>query len=59
MPRLVDPIAARLAALQLEQQGRTALDLDQQLAIIRADLHPGQLAFVDDVSTEILGISAG
>ena len=59
MPRLVDPIAARLAALQLEQQGRTMLDLDQQLATIRADLHPGQLAFVDDVSTEILGISAG
>lgn len=26
---------------------------------IRADLHPGQLAFVDDTTTQILGISAG
>jgi hypothetical protein len=59
MPRLIDPIAARLAALQLDQQGRTAFDLEQQLAAIRADLHPGQLAFADDATTQILGISAG
>jgi hypothetical protein len=26
---------------------------------IRADLHPGQLAFVDDQSTQIIGLSAG
>jgi hypothetical protein len=26
---------------------------------IRADLHPGQLAFVDDAATQIIGISAG
>jgi hypothetical protein len=26
---------------------------------IRADLHPGQLEFVDDNQTQILGISAG
>ncbi len=26
---------------------------------IRADLHPGQLAFVDDQDTEILGLCAG
>ena len=26
---------------------------------IRADLHPGQLAFVDDANTQIIGISAG
>ena len=59
MSRLINPIAARLAALDLEQQSRTVLDLDQQLQAIRDGLHPGQLAFVDDVSTEILGISAG
>jgi hypothetical protein len=31
MPRLIDPIAARLAALQLDQQGRTAFDLEQRV----------------------------
>jgi hypothetical protein len=31
MPRLIDPIAARLAALQLDQQGRTAPDLNQRV----------------------------
>ena len=35
------------------------LDLDQLLLQVRDDLHPGQRAFVDDESTEILGISAG
>jgi len=59
MPRLADPITARLAVLELEQQGRTVLDLDQQLQAIRDDLHPGQLDFVSDTGTEILGISAG
>ena len=59
MPRLADPITARLAAIELEQQGRTVLDLDQQLQAIRDDLHPGQLDFVSDTGTEILGISAG
>ena len=32
---------------------------DQILQKIKADLHPGQLAFVDDSSTQILGLSAG
>jgi hypothetical protein len=59
MPRLVDPITARLAVLELEQQGSTILRLDEQIASIRADLHPGQLAFVDDTATQIIGISAG
>ena len=59
MPRLADPITARLAALDLQQHGRTELDLSERLSAIRADLHPGQLAFVDDSSTEILGVSAG
>jgi hypothetical protein len=34
-------------------------DTGHLLDRIRADLHPGQLAFVDDTSTQILGISAG
>ena len=59
MPRLLDPVAARLAQLELDQQGNAAFNLDERLLAIRADLHPGQLAFVDDASTEILGISAG
>ena len=39
--------------------GGDAFDLASSLATIRADLHPGQLAFVDDHTTEILGVSAG
>jgi hypothetical protein len=34
-------------------------DTTDLLTRIRADLHPGQLAFVDDTSTQIIGISAG
>jgi hypothetical protein len=34
-------------------------DIDELITRIRADLHPGQLAFVDDTATQILGISAG
>jgi hypothetical protein len=37
----------------------TQEDTGELLERIRADLHPGQLAFVDDTSTQILGISAG
>lgn len=57
--KLIDPITARLAALELERNGAGGLDVPQLLSTIRADLHPGQLAFVDDTTTEILGISAG
>jgi hypothetical protein len=35
------------------------VNLKAKLAEIRATLHPGQLAFVDDQQTEILGCSAG
>jgi len=38
---------------------KTQEDTSDLLQRIRADLHPGQLAFVDDTSTQILGISAG
>ncbi len=37
----------------------TAASMDELVASIRADLHPGQLAFVDDTATQIIGISAG
>jgi len=36
-----------------------SLDLEQILKRIRNDLHPGQRDFVDDSTTEILGVSAG
>jgi hypothetical protein len=57
--RTADPITARLAQLLIDQQGGDAVDVPSLTARIRADLHPGQLAFVDDTSTEIIGISAG
>lgn len=38
---------------------KTQEDTSDLLQRIRADLHPGQLAFVDDTATQILGISAG
>jgi hypothetical protein len=40
-------------------QASTQEDTATLLARIRADLHPGQLAFVDDTCTQIIGISAG
>jgi hypothetical protein len=40
-------------------QQQTPEDTDDLVTRIRADLHPGQLAFVDDTATQILGISAG
>jgi len=40
-------------------QAGTQQDTDQLLLRIKADLHPGQLAFVDDAATQIIGISAG
>ena len=45
------------SALELDDVDE--LDLDERLSVIRSDLHPGQLAFVDDTATQILGISAG
>ena len=43
---------------QLGQSGEL-IDTTELLTRIRADLHPGQLAFVDDTSTQIIGVSAG
>jgi PBSX family phage terminase large subunit len=44
-----------LAFMQSTTQEDTAATLER----IRADLHPGQLAFVDDQTSSILGVSAG
>lgn len=40
-------------------QQQTQQDTEELLTRIRSDLHPGQLEFVDDSSTQIIGISAG
>ena len=48
-----------LSRSALEIDDVNELDLDERLSVIRADLHPGQLAFVDDTATQIIGISAG
>jgi len=48
-----------LSRSALELNDVDELDLDERLSVIRSDLHPGQLAFVDDTATQILGISAG
>jgi hypothetical protein len=40
-------------------QQQTPEDTADLITRIRDDLHPGQLAFVDDTATQIIGISAG
>ena len=40
-------------------QQQTPEDTADLITRIRSDLHPGQLEFVDDTSTQIIGISAG
>jgi hypothetical protein len=47
------------SVLQQLNYGSGDVDIPQLLARIKADLHPGQLAFVDDAATQIIGISAG
>lgn len=47
------------SVLQQIGHGDADVDVPELLTRIRTDLHPGQLAFVDDTSTQILGISAG
>ena len=42
-----------------QSEGAIDFDVPQLLAKIRSDLHPGQRDFVDDTSTEIIGLSAG
>jgi PBSX family phage terminase large subunit len=45
--------------LQQFGHGSGVMDEVEVLKRIRNDLHPGQLAFVDDQATSILGVSAG
>jgi hypothetical protein len=55
---IVSGICEPVPLLAFMQQ-QTPEDTDDLITRIRADLHPGQLAFVDDTATQILGISAG
>jgi hypothetical protein len=45
--------------LQKLGEGNTQVDVERLSKRIRGDLHPGQLAFVDDQTTQIIGLSAG
>jgi len=47
---------ARLLAFAEPPDQKTTEDI---LNRIKGDLHPGQLAFVEDQTTEIIGLSAG
>jgi hypothetical protein len=47
------------SVLQKLNYGTGDVDVPEMLQRIRNDLHPGQLAFVDDTATQIIGISAG
>ena len=46
----------KLLAFAQPPDQKTTVDI---LSRIKADLHPGQLAFVEDQTTEIIGLSAG
>ena len=52
-------ILKRLAQIELNRTFIQAFDLPATLIQIQADLHPGQLDFVNDHTTQILGVSAG
>ena len=43
----------------LESVSSSNIDCEEILRQIKSDLHPGQLAFVNDQDTEIIGLSAG
>ena len=43
----------------LESVSSSNIDCQEILRQIKSDLHPGQLAFVNDEDTEIIGLSAG
>ncbi len=43
----------------LEQSIGSSISCDEILVKIKSDLHPGQLAFVNDQDTQIIGLSAG
>jgi len=45
--------------LQKLGEGNSQMDVELLAERIKSDLHPGQLAFVEDSTTEIIGLSAG
>jgi len=45
--------------LQKLGEGNSQMDVELLAERIKGDLHPGQLAFVEDQTTEIIGLSAG
>jgi len=49
----------RGSILQRIGENHTTIDASELIDRVKADLHPGQLAFVDDQSTQIIGLSAG
>jgi hypothetical protein len=55
---IVSGICEPVPLLAFMQQ-QTPEDTADLITRIRDDLHPGQLAFVDDTATQIIGISAG
>jgi len=52
-------ILKRLAEIELNRTYIEAFDLPNTLIQIQSDLHPGQFDFVNDHTTQILGVSAG
>jgi len=55
---LVDDICEAVPLTQFATPP-SAQDTNEILRRIKADLHPGQLAFVEDTETQILGLTAG
>ena len=55
---ILDAIPAGYVPHRPGEHGRD-LNMQELLDRVRDDLHPGQRAFVDDCSTQILGVSAG
>ena len=55
---ILDAIPAGYVLHRPGEHGRD-LNMQELLDRVRDDLHPGQRAFVDDCSTQILGVSAG
>jgi len=49
----------RGSILQRIGENHTTIDASELIDRVKADLHPGQLAFVNDQSTQIIGLSAG
>ena len=45
--------------LQKLGEGNNQVDVQKLERRIKGDLHPGQLAFVEDQTTQIIGLSAG